>query len=214
MSYLSEQDKQLEIKLGIRQAEDQLLTAIQTVLDDKASYGNLGDSQFRNLLRISETTESTEVIKNFLRYQLGRDKKWGRGKNSLAAIIIQDIDGQIQELAKKIAQDAKTDDFKSIWLELIRRYLSYGVNYLQLINSSHLIQIEQSIIRLSREDQLCLIEKIIHNMRTSALNYPANIPLEDIEKQLANMANDPAIKAELISIEQEFANTEMDGLLA
>lgn len=214
MSYLSEQDKQLEIKLGIRQAEDELLTAIQTVLDDKASYGNLEDSQFRNLLRISETTESTEVIKNYLRYQLGRDKKWGGGKNSLATIIIQDIDGKIQELARKIAQEAKTDDFKSIWLELIRLYLSYGVNYLQLINSSHLIHIEQSISRLSRENQLCLIERIIHSMRISNLNYPANIQPEIIEKQLANMANDPAIQAELISIEQEFANTEMDGLLA
>lgn len=68
---------ELKIQRGIRQAEDKVVVAIQAALDDKKTYGELEESQFRNLVRVAETTDSTEVIKNFLRYQVGRDKKWG-----------------------------------------------------------------------------------------------------------------------------------------
>ncbi|NMF66457.1 hypothetical protein DP113_19610 [Brasilonema octagenarum UFV-E1] len=131
MSDFSEQQKQLKIQKGIRQAEDFLVTWIQDALDNKKSYGDLEESQFRNLVRVSDTTESTEVIKNFLRYQVGRDKKWGRGKESLAEKIIDDINTKIKERAKKIANEAKTEDFNSILLELTRRYLGYGARYLK-----------------------------------------------------------------------------------
>lgn len=130
MSELPEQQKQLKIQKGIRQAEDKLVTDIQEALNDKSSYGDLEESQFRNLLRVADTTESTEVIKNFLLYQVGRDKKWGRGQHSLAKKIIHNIDNNIKNTAKKIAVDAKADDFNPIWLELTRRYLGYGARYL------------------------------------------------------------------------------------
>ncbi|MDZ7957991.1 MAG: hypothetical protein RMY34_08820 [Aulosira sp. DedQUE10] len=81
---------------------------------------------------------------------------------------------------------------------------------MQFINSSKLNQIEQSIRYLSREEQLWLVERIIHNIRVRSLN-DSNITGESLEQQLANMANDPAIQAELIGINQEFAITEMDG---
>jgi hypothetical protein len=126
----SDQQKQLKIQKGIRQAEDLLVTWIQDALDEKQSYGDLEESQFRNLVRVSDTTESTEVIKNFLRYQVGRDQKWGRGNDSLAAKIIKDIDIRIKERAKKIADEVKIDDFNTIWIELIRRYLGYGARHL------------------------------------------------------------------------------------
>ncbi len=123
--------QQLKIQKGIRLAEDTLVTAIQTALDDKTSYGNLEESQFRNLVRVADSTESTEVIKNFLLYQLGREKKWGTGQNSLAKKIIHDIDNKIKSLAKDIATEAKANDFlNTIWLELTRRYLGYGARYL------------------------------------------------------------------------------------
>ncbi|WP_373530357.1 hypothetical protein [Nostoc sp.] len=129
MSNLSEQHKQLEIQKGIRQAEDELVTWIQNALD-KTKYGDLEESQFRNLVRVSDTTESAEVIKNFIRYQVGRDKKWGRGKESLAEKIIEDIDGSIKTNAQIIAECCQAD-FKPIWLELIRRYLGYGARHLK-----------------------------------------------------------------------------------
>ncbi len=87
MTVLTEQQKELKVQKGIRDAEDGLVEAIQKALDDHSSYGDLEESQFRNLVRVSDTTESPEVIKNFLLYQVGRDRKWGRGQNSLAQKI-------------------------------------------------------------------------------------------------------------------------------
>ncbi|MGD1713106.1 hypothetical protein [Dapis sp. BLCC M172] len=123
--------QQLKIQKEILQVEDKLVIAIQNALDDTQSYGKLEESQFRNLLEVANTTESTEVIKNFLFYQVGRDKKWGRGKESLANKIIDDINNEIKNTAKKIAGDTQTNELTNyIWLELIRRYLGYGSRYL------------------------------------------------------------------------------------
>jgi hypothetical protein len=132
MSDFSEQQKQLKIQKGIRRREDEIVDAIETALKDKNSYGDLQESQFRNLVRVADTTESIGVIKNFLLYQVGRDKKWGQGKNSLAQKIINDIDDKITNLAEEIQTDVdgNKDDFKSIRMELTRRYLGYGARYL------------------------------------------------------------------------------------
>ncbi|HBB30409.1 MAG TPA: hypothetical protein DDZ80_05185 [Cyanobacteria bacterium UBA8803] len=136
MSYATEQKIELQIQKGIRQAEDNLVIWIQDALDN-CQYGKLGkeeleESQFRNLVRVADTTDSAEVIKNFIRYQVGREKKWGRGKESLAERIVQDIDGNIKKTAQIIAECSQSD-FKPIWLELIRRYLGYGSRYLKYL---------------------------------------------------------------------------------
>ncbi|MFB2918442.1 hypothetical protein [Aerosakkonema funiforme] len=132
---LAEQQIELKVQKNIRLAEDDLVLWIQAALDNRQSYGDLQETQFRNLVRVADTTDSPEVIKNFLRYQVGRDKKWGRGDNSLAAKIVNDIDTQIKQKANVIHKEISGSDFKSIWLELIRRYLGYGARYLKYINS-------------------------------------------------------------------------------
>jgi hypothetical protein len=136
MSLPTEQQIELQIQKGIRQAEDDLVIWIQEALDS-CQYGKSGkeeleESQFRNLVRVSDTTDSAEAIKNFIRYQVGRDKKWGRGKESLAERIVQDIDGSIKKTAQVIAECSQAD-FKPIWIELIRRYLGYGSRYLKYL---------------------------------------------------------------------------------
>lgn len=132
---LKEQQTELKVQRSIRQAEDDLVLLIQAALDNKKSYGDLQETQFRNLVRVSDTTASPEVIKNFLRYQVGRDMKWGKGRNSLAEKIVEDIDIKLQNTAKKINQEHEGSNFKLIWLELIRRYLGYGARYLKYLNS-------------------------------------------------------------------------------
>ena len=129
MSKQSYPQKQLKIQKGIRQAEDDLVTWIEDALDT-AEYGNLEESQFRNLVRFSDTHDSTKAIQNFLRYQMGKDNKWGRGKDCLAERIIEDIDSRIKKTAQFIGECCQAD-FKPIWLELIRRYLGYGARHLK-----------------------------------------------------------------------------------
>lgn len=134
MKDFSEQQKQLKIYEGIRKAEDQLVIDIQNALDE-ASFNDLQESQFRNLVRVANSTESIEVIKNFLRYQVGRGDKWGKGENSLANRIINDINRPIQDKAQAIAKQAKSDDVNTVWLQLTRRYLGYGARYLVYRNN-------------------------------------------------------------------------------
>ncbi|WP_445177011.1 hypothetical protein [Microcoleus sp.] len=135
MSISTEQKIELQVQKAIRQTEDDLVIWIQDALD-KTKYGDLEESQFRNLVRVSDTTDSAEVIKNFIRYQVGRDKKWGRGKESLAERLIQDIDGNIKKTAGIIAECSQID-FKPIWLELIRRYLGYGSRHLKYLRDGN-----------------------------------------------------------------------------
>lgn len=131
MSITTEQKVELQVQRAIRQSEDELVIWIQDALDN-TKYGDLEESQFRNLVRVADTTDSGEAIKNFIRYQVGRDKKWGRGKESLAERLIQDIDGNIKKTAGIIAECSQID-FKPIWLELIRRYLGYGSRHLKYL---------------------------------------------------------------------------------
>lgn len=80
------------------------------------------------------------------------------------------------------------------------------------MTSPTLSEIEKSISLLSYEEQLWLVERIIHNLRfTRTSNNLSNKP-HNFEEQLSQMANDPAIQEELKVIDREFAITEMDGL--
>jgi hypothetical protein len=136
MSFSTLQQIELKVQKGIRQAEDELVLKIQNVLDNSRYPKNkLEEAQFRNLVRVSDTTDSPEVVKNFLRYQVGREDKWGRGPGSLAECIIQDIDDSIKKSAGAIAEEARSDQLKAIWMELIRRYLGYGARYLKYLKN-------------------------------------------------------------------------------
>lgn len=132
------QQQELAVQKGIRQAEDDLVQWIEKALEEgkytKSGDKKLEESQFRNLLRVAETTESPEVIKNFLRYQVGREEKWGRGKNSLAEKIVYDIDNALRQRAETIQEKTKYKSLSEIWIKLIRLYLGYGARRLKYLN--------------------------------------------------------------------------------
>lgn len=150
MTQISDAKVALKVQKAIRQAEDDLVIAIEIALDNceyiKSGDKKLEESQFNNLLRVADTTDSPEVIKNFICYQVGRDEKWGRGKNSLAAKIIQDINISLKIRANEIFTANPGADLKYIWIQLIRRYLGYGSRYLLYLN------------RIRKEQNLSVIE--------------------------------------------------------
>jgi hypothetical protein len=126
---------ELKIQKGIRDAEDEVVKAISKALDKKDSYGDLEESQFRNLLNVATSTSSSEVVKNFLRYQIGRDKKWGQGAESLAEVIVNDIQQLLRKEATAIIDSAQVTEniaakTNEVHMELIRRYLGYGSRHL------------------------------------------------------------------------------------
>ncbi len=71
---------------------------------------------------------------------------------------------------------------------------------------SLLTELEETICRLSLDEQLLLIERVSHRIRTDISGKT------DIDAQLSKMAADPEIQKELREIEHEFSATERDGL--
>jgi hypothetical protein len=77
------------------------------------------------------------------------------------------------------------------------------------MSSTVLSQIERTISHLSYDEQLWLIEQLAHNLREVGSD---SVEQAAFESQLAAMATDPEIQAELQEIHREFAVTEADGL--
>jgi len=79
------------------------------------------------------------------------------------------------------------------------------------MSSLALNEIEKIIDRLSRKEQLWLIEQLAHRLREGSMEN--NLPEQTLFKnQLAAIANDPEVQAELQKVNQELAVTEADGL--
>ncbi|MEM6838062.1 MAG: hypothetical protein AAF609_14545 [Cyanobacteria bacterium P01_C01_bin.120] len=141
MSKTISPEHELEIQRGIRYTEDALVIAVEDALNTceypTSGRDKLEESQFRNLVRVADSTESPEVVKNFIRYQVGRERKWGRGEKSLAERIIRDIDGELKNSAQGIVEAAQEkDEKKRVQMELIRRYLGYGARHLRYLNTN------------------------------------------------------------------------------
>lgn len=75
------------------------------------------------------------------------------------------------------------------------------------MNSPKLSQMEDNISQLSLDEQLWLVERLVHNIRETTSKKKHHF-----DNNLAAMANDPQIQSELRKIEEEFAYTEADGL--
>jgi hypothetical protein len=75
------------------------------------------------------------------------------------------------------------------------------------MNQNIFSQIEDTFSQLSISEQLRLIEQLVHRVHERTQQQNA-----DFDAQLAQMAADPQIQAELAKIEEEFSNAEADGL--
>lgn len=73
--------------------------------------------------------------------------------------------------------------------------------------SNLISQIEDSFRQLPLAEQLRLIERLAHMAHEATLKNGDNV-----EQQLALMADDPEIQRELQNIEREFSQAEADGL--
>ncbi|MBW4477380.1 MAG: hypothetical protein KME54_10980 [Tolypothrix brevis GSE-NOS-MK-07-07A] len=78
--------------------------------------------------------------------------------------------------------------------------------------SPHLLEIERSIRTLSLEEQEWLLERIKRQVQEKKLTAYKFIDKKYMNEQLAAMASDLDIQAEIADINEEFTLTEIDGL--
>ena len=76
----------------------------------------------------------------------------------------------------------------------------------------NLLELEQSIFTLSLEEQEWLLERITKQIQQRKQTGSRFNDSKYMNEQLAAMASDLDIKAEIASINEEFNITEMDGL--
>lgn len=70
-----------------------------------------------------------------------------------------------------------------------------------------LSQMEDRISRLSLDEQLWLMERLVQRIKENTVK-----PRSQFENDLIAMTNDPEVQSELREIEKEFAFAEMYGL--
>ncbi|MBC2697547.1 MAG: hypothetical protein HF976_03585 [ANME-2 cluster archaeon] len=79
------------------------------------------------------------------------------------------------------------------------------------MSSVVLSEIEKTVSHLPPNEQLQLIEQLVHHLREDLLKSD-DVEQATFERELAAMAADPEIRNELKKIDQEFVVTEADGL--
>lgn len=127
-------------ELLINQAVDArlniMLVRMQQMMDDNRIWQSKMElSQIQNVLAVALDTNSVEVVKNYLRYQIGRDTTAGSWRRRLASgptfgeIVIAEID-RLNEWAVTITNEEKgTPLTDKTWMNLTRLYLGYMRRY-------------------------------------------------------------------------------------
>lgn len=120
----------------VKAAED-LLEKAEVVKIDKNDFGH---SQLRNLIAVALETESPAVVINFIRYQMGRDKKGKSWSNSVAGKklgdrFIEEIEkGAVEQAHKGIVDGKDADLVPLVRIELIRHFLGFASRHLRFLD--------------------------------------------------------------------------------
>lgn len=128
---MTQLQRELHISRDIDQAMNKLLPQMKEFMDEtKIWESDMELNQLQNLLSTAQDTQSVEVVKNFIYYQIGRDNKgnsWRKnekGKPSFGERLIQSLDG-LRDTAVPIAEKygGKGDEIDKAWMGLTRLYL-------------------------------------------------------------------------------------------
>ncbi len=130
---------------AIDRAKELLVPRAEKLLDEfqVRPSKDFGESQLRNLLAVAAETESPAAVFNFIRYQMGRDKKhlrgWARGVEGarLGDRFISELDessgsavGQALATVPDLA-DPVTRQLARI--ELMRHFIGFASRYMRYL---------------------------------------------------------------------------------
>ncbi|MCP4425756.1 MAG: hypothetical protein GY803_14775 [Chloroflexi bacterium] len=127
--------QELQINRGIEARLNEQLKAMQTWMDRTRIWtAGMDVSQTQNLLSVAQDTGSVEVVKNYIRYQIGRDgnsRSWRKGAPGFGEELIREID-RLREVAEGVVPADSPDRERVVdqtWMKLTRRYLGYLHRY-------------------------------------------------------------------------------------
>jgi len=100
---LTEVQRALHLKREIDRRLNALVKEACQTVDDTSVAGRdskMERSQFDNVLAVATETESVEVIKNFIRYQIGRRDGLGWRHGGFGLKVVEDLD-RLRDVAQK-----------------------------------------------------------------------------------------------------------------
>ncbi len=135
--------RRMLIQHEIDKANNRLIAQMRKLVDDaKLSGSRMEKHQIGNLLEVATETDSVELLKNFVQYQIGRDvggNSWRA--QSFGDNLVKFMDNELREAAKHSAADVESAErvklsdaeLKSltdeIWIQLARQFIGQMNRY-------------------------------------------------------------------------------------
>ena len=137
---VTKQQKILKMEEAIRSRMEMLIPKMQKIADE---YNIAGDkSPYRNVLNVAvDSGSDVEVTKNFILYQLGRDRnspwrKTGSGDKKFGLVLVEIIgrlSNDAKEIVEAISEDPNAvldkDSLQHVHRRLMQLYLGNLVRY-------------------------------------------------------------------------------------
>ena len=118
--------KELLIRRKLDEIDDHLVRMATELVDRTGIAGKengkeiMQDKQLRNVIAVAQGTQSTPVVDNFIKYQIGRHEEWQH--QDFGEQLLQDL-RRLQELAQKLADQVIPE--RDLAIHGARRYLGY-----------------------------------------------------------------------------------------
>lgn len=127
---------QMRFELALQDAIQNQIHSIVTLagetVDKYINLQNKEKSQLRNVLNVASNTKSVEVITNFIRYQIGRDKKEGVWRqNNFGHKVIEAIEHDLEQTAEQVIKKLPKE-FSTEQSENERRRVHHQITELYL----------------------------------------------------------------------------------
>lgn len=132
---MSEQRRYMAIQRGIERTMNEVVRDMQLLVDDgkiNLVASDMEKHQIGNLLGVALETDSVELVKNFIFYQIGRDTKASSWRRNGFGQELADRLESLKTRAKSIADEAhrqlglpapNTQEVEEVWIQLVRQYL-------------------------------------------------------------------------------------------
>jgi hypothetical protein len=132
--------RELRINREIDDSMNDLLAGMTKFVDETRIWeSRMEEHQMNNVIGVAQETSSVEVVKNFVRYQIGRDVRnenwrWRVGSvKNFGEQLVDKLD-ELHDLATGIVAGASNPsapprDVNQVWMRLTRAYLGHLSRY-------------------------------------------------------------------------------------
>ena len=126
--------RRMAIQHAVEQFTNEIIRRMRELVDETdVVKSRMEKHQIVNLLSVALETPSVELVKNFIRYQIGRDvSRTSWRKNDFGEKLVQALDElrddaevmvRDRSIARHLGDEVQDQDIDELWIEMTRQYL-------------------------------------------------------------------------------------------